>query len=118
MRPNAARRGRTLAIAGLLILSLAPAHVAAAEADPRFKVAKEELLQRLKTIAVEPTTVSTELPGAAAVAARIDQGVADWLTLAGYEVVPASEMRPIEARLNRSKTLPKYDITILPKWGG
>jgi hypothetical protein len=28
------------------------------------------------------------------------------------------EMEPIEARLNRSKTLPKYDITILPKRGG
>ena len=25
------------------------------------------------------------------------------------------EMQPIEARLERSKTLPKYDITILPK---
>ena len=27
------------------------------------------------------------------------------------------EMRPIEARLERSKTLPKYDITIRPKTG-
>jgi hypothetical protein len=28
------------------------------------------------------------------------------------------EMTPFEARSNRSKTLPKYDITILPKRGG
>ena len=26
-----------------------------------------------------------------------------------------AQMRPIEARLERSKTLPKYDITIRPK---
>jgi len=26
-----------------------------------------------------------------------------------------AEMRPVEARLERSKTLPKYDITIRPK---
>jgi transposase len=29
--------------------------------------------------------------------------------------VPAKEMKPIEARLERSATLPKYDITIKPK---
>jgi transposase len=29
--------------------------------------------------------------------------------------VPAREMKPIEARLERSPTLPKYDITIKPK---
>jgi hypothetical protein len=29
--------------------------------------------------------------------------------------VPAKEMRGIEARLQRSATLPKYDITIKPK---
>jgi transposase len=29
--------------------------------------------------------------------------------------VPAKEMKPIEARLERSTTLPKYDITIKPK---
>jgi hypothetical protein len=29
--------------------------------------------------------------------------------------VPAKEMKPIEARLQRSATLPKYDITIKPK---
>ena len=29
--------------------------------------------------------------------------------------VSAKEMRPIEARLQRSATLPKYDITIKPK---
>jgi len=29
--------------------------------------------------------------------------------------VPAKEMREVEARLERSKTLPKYDITIKPR---
>ncbi len=29
--------------------------------------------------------------------------------------VTAKEMKPIEARLHRSETLPKYDITIKPK---
>ena len=29
--------------------------------------------------------------------------------------VPAKEMKQIEARLQRSATLPKYDITIKPK---
>ena len=29
--------------------------------------------------------------------------------------VPAKEMRPIEARLQRSATLPKYDIAIRPR---
>ena len=29
--------------------------------------------------------------------------------------VPAKEMKPIEARLQRSATLPKYDITIKPR---
>jgi hypothetical protein len=29
--------------------------------------------------------------------------------------VPAEEMKPIEARLQRSATLPKYDITIKPR---
>ena len=29
--------------------------------------------------------------------------------------VPAREMKAIEARLERSATLPKYDITIKPK---
>ena len=29
--------------------------------------------------------------------------------------VPAKEMKEVEARLERSKTLPKYDITIKPR---
>jgi hypothetical protein len=29
--------------------------------------------------------------------------------------VPAKEMKPYEARLQRSATLPKYDITITPR---
>jgi len=29
--------------------------------------------------------------------------------------VPAKEMKEVEARLERSKTLPKYDITIKPQ---
>ena len=32
--------------------------------------------------------------------------------------VPAKEMKPIEARLQRSATLPKYDITIKPRAAG
>jgi len=29
--------------------------------------------------------------------------------------VPAKEMKEVETRLERSKTLPKYDITITPR---
>jgi hypothetical protein len=85
-------------LAALAALAVTPDRAVAADQDPRFHIAKAQLLPRLNVIGVEPTIVRGDVADAETAAARVDQEVAEWLALAGYTVVPATAMRPIEER--------------------
>ena len=94
--PRPSRRLPAL-LAALLALAVAGA-TAAPDRDARFRVPREELLARLKTIGVVPAAVPQEVPDADGVAARLDSEVTASLRDAGFEVVPPLAMREITAR--------------------
>jgi hypothetical protein len=73
-----------------------------ADKDARFKVPRETIVEKVKTIAIMPARVADGVPDAEGVALRYEAQIASRVEGAGFTVIPASAMREIRERLKKT----------------
>ncbi len=95
---NVARPGRAWIRVAVAALLAASAAARAAPVDARWEMPREEILARVHVIGMMPTRVASDVPDPDAVAARLESAIATRLVAAGFGVVAAEEMRPIQRR--------------------
>jgi hypothetical protein len=72
------------------------------EAKDPFKVPRETIVQKVKTIGVMPLALSVYVPDADGLVARYEAAVVASLQTAGFSVVPPAAMRDIRERLKKT----------------